>query len=72
MTTRTPAESKVGDKMPDGTIYAGISPDTKQAMYATPADAPTTMLDHYIPIPYHIAAACNPRDQRSRGPAFWM
>jgi hypothetical protein len=30
------------------------------------------MLDHYIPIPHHIAAACNPRDQRSRGPAFWM
>jgi hypothetical protein len=43
MTTRTSAEPNVGDKMPDGTIYAGISPDTKKAMYATPSDAPTTM-----------------------------
>src|SRR5260370_42273506 len=31
-----------GDKMPDGTIYAGVSPDTGKAMYATPADAPLT------------------------------
>jgi len=29
---------EVGDKMPDGTIYAGISPDTGRAMYAAPAD----------------------------------
>jgi hypothetical protein len=34
---------KIGDKMPDGTIYAGISPDTKEPMYAAPADAPLTM-----------------------------
>ena len=33
---------QVGDKMPDGTIYAGISPDTGKAMYATPKDAPLT------------------------------
>ena len=32
-----------GDKMPDGTIYAGISPDTNKPMYATPADASLTM-----------------------------
>ena len=32
-----------GDKMPDGTVYAGISPDTGKAMYAMPADAPLTM-----------------------------
>jgi len=31
---------KVGDVMKDGTIFAGISPDTHKAMYATPADAP--------------------------------
>jgi Protein of unknown function (DUF1566) len=31
-----------GDEMPDGTIYAGVSPDTGKPMYATPADAPTT------------------------------
>lgn len=30
---------EVGDEMEDGTIYAGISPDTGKPMYATPADA---------------------------------
>jgi len=33
---------KIGDKMPDGTVYAGISPDTNKPMYAPPADAPFT------------------------------
>jgi hypothetical protein len=33
---------EVGDEMPDGTIYAGVSPDTGKAMYATPQDAPGT------------------------------
>ena len=33
----------IGHRMPDGTIYAGISPDTGKPMYATPADAPLTM-----------------------------
>jgi hypothetical protein len=28
--------------MPDGTIYAGVSPDTGKPMYATPKDAPLT------------------------------
>jgi len=37
------AAPKIGDPMPDGTIYAGISPDTNKPMYATPADAPLTM-----------------------------
>jgi hypothetical protein len=32
-----------GDKMPDGTVYAGISPDTGKGMYATPTDAYLTM-----------------------------
>jgi Protein of unknown function (DUF1566) len=32
---------EIGDEMEDGTIYAGISPDTGKPMYATPADAPT-------------------------------
>jgi hypothetical protein len=36
-----PPEPKIGDKMPDGTIFAGISPDTNKPMYATPADALT-------------------------------
>jgi len=38
-----PAEPKVGDTMPDGTVFAGISPDTNKPMYATPADATLTM-----------------------------
>jgi len=38
-----PAEPKVGDKMPDGTVFAGISPYTNKPMYATPADASLTM-----------------------------
>jgi len=36
-------EPKIGDRMADGSIYAGTSPDTGKAMYATPADAPLTM-----------------------------
>src|ERR1017187_165709 len=39
---KSTGEPKPGDKMPDGTVYAGISPDTHNAMYATPADAPLT------------------------------
>jgi hypothetical protein len=34
---------QIGDVMADGTIYAGISPDTNRPMYAAPADAPLTM-----------------------------
>lgn len=34
---------KIGAKMPDGTIYAGDSPDTGKPMFTTPADAPLTM-----------------------------
>ena len=30
----------VGDRMPDGTVYAGVSPETGTPMYTTPADAP--------------------------------
>jgi hypothetical protein len=33
---------QVGDKMDDGTIFAGFSPDTNKPMYVTPADAPLT------------------------------
>jgi hypothetical protein len=33
----------IGDHMPDGTIYAGISPDTGKPIYAMPADAWLTM-----------------------------
>ena len=34
------AQEKPGDRMEDGTIYAGVSPETNTAMYTTPADAP--------------------------------
>ncbi len=33
---------QVGDRMADGTVYAGVSPDTGKAMYTTPADAKLT------------------------------
>jgi Protein of unknown function (DUF1566) len=35
-------ELKIGDRTADGTIYAGISPNTYQPMYVTPEDAPET------------------------------
>jgi Protein of unknown function (DUF1566) len=34
---------KAGEGMPDGTVFAGISPDTGSPMYTTPADAPLIM-----------------------------
>ena len=34
---------KIGDKMPDGAIYAGISPDMHKPLYATPV----TAIGHY-------------------------
>jgi hypothetical protein len=43
-TTEVPVpERKPGDKMPDGTVFAGISPDSGETMYVTPADAPHPM-----------------------------
>jgi hypothetical protein len=39
---KAPAPPKPGDWMQDGTIFAGTSPDTGKAMYATPFDAPLT------------------------------
>jgi hypothetical protein len=37
------ADLRIGAIMTDGTIYAGISPDTNKPMYATPVDARQTM-----------------------------
>lgn len=34
---------EIGDTMEDGTIYAGVSPDTGEAMYVTSEDAPGTL-----------------------------
>lgn len=36
-------EIQIGAVMPDGTVYAGISPDTGQAMYTTPGDVERTV-----------------------------
>jgi hypothetical protein len=40
--TATKTKVKPGDRMDDGTIYAGISPETSKKMFTTPADAPLT------------------------------
>jgi Protein of unknown function (DUF1566) len=40
---KTASAPKPGDKMPDGSVYAGVSPDSGEAMYVTPADAPLLM-----------------------------
>lgn len=36
-------EFKAGDKMPDGSIYVGISPDTRKPFYAAAEDAPLSL-----------------------------
>jgi hypothetical protein len=36
-------QPKIGGKLPDGTVFAGISPDTNKPMYTTPEDASLTM-----------------------------
>jgi Protein of unknown function (DUF1566) len=41
--TQPATAPKIGAVMPDGTIFAGISPDTGKAMYTTPADASLRM-----------------------------
>ena len=35
-------DSRIGERMPDGTVYAGNSRDTGKPIYTTPADAPGT------------------------------
>lgn len=37
------AEPQVGDRMEDGTVFGGISPDTNRPMYVCPADVSLTM-----------------------------
>src|SRR5260370_32029681 len=37
--TEAKQELKIGDEMADGTVYAGISPNTHRPMYTTQADA---------------------------------
>jgi hypothetical protein len=43
MSTATTLD-KPGTVMPDGTIYAGVSPDTGKPIYATPKDAVSSFL----------------------------
>jgi hypothetical protein len=43
MATGKPKDRQPGHKMPDGSIYAGISPDTTKPLCVLPADAPTLM-----------------------------
>jgi hypothetical protein len=38
-----PSNPNIGDKMPDGTVFAGISQDTKLPFYVLPEGAPLTM-----------------------------
>jgi hypothetical protein len=38
----TKSSPRIGDTMPDGTVYAGISPSTGGSIYTTPADASLT------------------------------
>jgi Protein of unknown function (DUF1566) len=40
--TEAKQEMVIGDVMPDGSVYGGISPDTGKAIYTTPADAKLT------------------------------
>jgi hypothetical protein len=39
----TGSGGQVGDEMPDGTIYAGVSPDTGKPFYTTPRDEKLTV-----------------------------
>jgi hypothetical protein len=40
--TEAKQKLRIGEPTPDGTVYAGISPYTGNAMYTTPRDAPGT------------------------------
>ena len=37
------SKQQAGDKMPDGTVFAGISPDSGKKMFATPKDGTPLM-----------------------------
>jgi hypothetical protein len=41
--TKERAPPRVGERMPDGTVCAGISPDTHKPLYTSVADAPLKM-----------------------------
>lgn len=43
MTGKRAKKLRAGDRMPDGSVYAGISPDTGKPLFAAAADAPLRM-----------------------------
>jgi hypothetical protein len=45
--TQQSTEPKIGDKAPDGTVFAGVSPDTGKPMYTTPCDE-QCLLEHSV------------------------
>ena len=49
----TKSVKKIGARMPDGSIYAGISPDTHRPLYALPRDE--SMGDQPMKMHWHIA-----------------
>lgn len=57
---------KVGKKMADGTIYAGISPDTGKQMFVQPLDTPLTYSFNMGPV---YAEALN--KQKAHGHDDW-
>jgi hypothetical protein len=59
-----PTELKIGAIMTDGTVYAGLSPDTNQPMYTTPRDASLTMTFNQAKIYAAIFGAHGHQDWR--------
>lgn len=43
VTAKMALDTMPGDAMADGTVYVGVSPETGNPLFATPADAPATM-----------------------------
>src|SRR5215469_8095246 len=56
--TDTNGETEIGERMDDGTIYAGISPDTHKPMYVTPADVRKTQGAIRLYFTFHAAKKC--------------
>ena len=51
-----PAVPEIGTEMPDGTIYAGLSPETDQPMYAAPFDARSVLFKRTVTLTFDQAA----------------
>jgi hypothetical protein len=55
---------KIGDRMLDGTIYVGVSPDSGKAFYAAAADTPLMMTFKYAARYAENLDACGHKDWR--------